>query len=231
MILQECLNQLARGKLSNLALASEGYIKDTFLLKVLDAFNEAYSRVNTALNLNVGRFKIKYTPTVTKYVLTTEHLITNGENPEEFYIEEFLEDSFKDDLSSILSIKDNLNNPLPLNSSANVNSLFFSFPNVLSIPKLHKDVKELEILYRKNPKPFDLSSFESEINIPDNALGALFSYTAFLIHSDMNGENAVQNAQKYLSEYQAIINQIISENTIQESIQTVKSKFNARGFV
>ena len=47
----------------------------------------------------------------------------------------------------------------------------------------------------------------------------------------MNTQEAVANAQKYLSEYQAIISQIISENTVQGRVLHSPSKFYSRGFV
>ena len=58
----------------------------------------------------------------------------------------------------------------------------------------------------KHPK----SSLETNpvIELPLSLIPAIRAYVAYVIHMNMNTENAVQNAQKYLQQY----NLILAEN-------------------
>lgn len=231
MILREYLNKLARGKLSNLSLASGGFIRDDSVYKVVDAINESLNRIYTALPIKINEVSLIYSPEITKYILSSEHSVLNGEDTTQFYLKDSEDAPFKDNILSILSIKDNLGKLLPLNVSDHPQSISTSYPNVLGIPLLDKKVTELQILYKESPEFLDETKFEDEIDIPDNLQSAVLSYTAYLIHSDMNTQEALANSQKYLTEYQSIINQLITENTIQGRVLHSPSKFYSRGFV
>ena len=231
MILREYLNKLARGKLSNLSLASGGFIRDDSVYKVVDALNEGLNRIYTALPIKTNEVHLLYSPEVKKYTLSSEHSVSKGIDPLTFYVKDGEYAPFKDNILTILSIKDNLGNILPTNTPDHPSSVSISYPNILGIPLLDEKVTELTILYKETPQFLDEKSFESEIEIPDNLQGALLNYAAYLIHNDMNTQEAVANAQKYLSEYQAIISQIISENTVQGRVLHSPSKFYSRGFV
>ena len=76
-----------------------------------------------------------------------------------------------------------------------------------------------------------LEDLNSKVDLPDNLFGALLSYTAFTIHSDMNTDTAVSNAQKYFAEYQNIINEIIQSATLNPDKLVLDYKFIKRGWV
>ena len=72
MILREYLNKLARGKLSNLSLASGGFIRDDSVYKVVDAINESLNRIYTALPIKINEVSLIYSPEITKYILSVQ---------------------------------------------------------------------------------------------------------------------------------------------------------------
>ena len=165
MILREYLNKLARGKLSNLSLASGGFIRDDSVYKVVDAINESLNRIYTALPIKINEVSLIYSPEITKYILSSEHSVLNGEDTTQFYLKDSEDAPFKDNILSILSIKDNLGKLLPLNVSDHPQSISTSYPNVLGIPLLDKKVKELQILYKESPEFLDETKFEDEVTL------------------------------------------------------------------
>lgn len=205
MNLQECLNKLGRGKLSNLSICFGGYVKPEHLEKVVDAVNEALLRLYTAIPIKEDHKTLSIEPGIDTYELD-------------------------EDMLTVTKVWDNLGRPYAINNPEEPEHVWVSGYKFI-VGKLPEDTQWFEIVYRAKHKPLSVEALEDEIEIPENLVGALCDYVAYLIHGDMNTQEAVGNAQKYLAEYQSIVNEVIQQSTINPEAILVNRKFIDRGFV
>ena len=233
MKLQDCLDILARGKLSNLALIENGKVKEASVSKVVDAINEALSRLYTVLPIKEKSLLIELREGRTSYPLTSDHSWRkqpkNAYNYD-YYIIDTEENPFEDDILVITEAWDDIDRVRPINDPDNPFSILVTESNLIVVNDSF-DGRVLNIAYRAKHLFLTADDLTSKVQLPENLYGALFSYTAYLIHSDMNTEVAVANAQKYLTEYQAIVNEIILNSTLSPDKSVSDMKFIKRGWV
>lgn len=204
MNLQECLTKLARGKISNLPFCVGGYVKPEFLEKVIDAVNESLNRLYTVFNIDEQSIEV---PVEDKHI----------------------EYPLKGNILYVTRVHDNLGHRYAINNPEERCSVFVT--SVALTADLPEGVTSLKLFYRVKPEELTAEDFESEINIPDNLIGALLSYSAYLLHSDLNTQTAISNAQKYLVEYQTVVNEVIQQGTIVPEAILIAKKWKQRGFV
>lgn len=234
MNLQECLDKLARGKLSNLAISSNGSIKSAAVPKVLDAINEGIARLYSQFPIKESSVIVELVEGRTEYELSSEHSIRNKVGdpvPDwEYYIRDTDEQPFEDDIQVIYEVWDNWDRKRPLNDPDTYLSVYTPEPNVIAVNSGIK-CRVLNILYRAKHKLLTLDNLDENIELPVNLNGALLSYVAYLIHSDMNTEASSIAAQKYFSEYQAVVNEVIQYGSVTPDKLVSDFKFIRRGWV
>lgn len=234
MTLQECLDRLARGKLSNLAICEKGNVKPQEIPRVIDAVNEALERLHTQLPIREKSVIVELYEGRTEYPLTSEHSVRNmkGEIYDEYdyYIMDTEANPFLDDILVIQEVWDDLDRERPLNDPVHPLSVFTPEHNFISV-NFSPDVRVLNVIYRAKHISLTADNLTDKVDIPSNLYGALLSYVAYLIHSNMNTELAVQNSQKYLAEYQNIIQEVIQNGTIAPDKLANGIKFFKRGWV
>lgn len=234
MTLQECLDRLARGKLSNLAICEKGNVKPQEIPRVIDAVNEALERLHTQLPIREKSVIVELYEGRTEYPLTSEHSVRNmkGDIHDEYdyYIMDTEANPFLDDILVIQEVWDDLDRERPLNDPVHPLSVFTPEHNFISV-NFSPDVRVLNVIYRAKHISLTADNLTDKVDIPSNLYGALLSYVAYLIHSNMNTELAVQNSQKYLAEYQNIIQEVIQNGTIAPDKLANGIKFFKRGWV
>lgn len=234
MILQECLDKLARGKLGNLAVCSGGKVRSDQIPKIVDAINEALDRIYSELPIKENSVIVELYEGRVDYEITSEHSFRKAtgdiHDPYEFYIRDTEYRPFEDDILTITEIWDDLERKRPLNDPENPLTVYTPETNRIIVEHTI-DNRILNVVYRAKHKLLTPDLLTTKVDLPTNLYGALFSYIAYLVHSDLNTEIAVQNAQKYLSEYQTIINQIIQNGTLNSDKLVMDSKFYKRGWV
>lgn len=234
MTLQECLDRLARGKLSNLAICEKGNVKPQEIPRVIDAVNEALERLHTQLPIREKSVIVELYEGRTEYPLTSEHSVRNmkGDIHDEYdyYIMDTEANPFLDDILVIQEVWDDLDRERPLNDPVHPLSVFTPEHNFISV-NFSPDVRVLNVIYRAKHISLTADNLTDKVDIPSNLYGALLSYVAYLIHSNMNTELAVQNSQKYLAEYQSIIQEVIQNGTIAQDKLANGIKFFKRGWV
>ena len=235
MNLQECLDKLARGKLSNTTLQEGGHILEKHRAKVVDHLNEALARLYTILPIKEKNLIVELYEGRTDYPLDSKHSFRKMTeesifNPYDFYIRDTKEHPFEDDILSVIEVWDDLDRKRPINDPDNPLGVYFPQENLL-IVKYAIDLRVLNIIYRAKHSILTPENLETTIELPENLFGALFSYVAYLVHSEMNTQEAVANSQKYLAEYQSITNEIVTHSTITPDKLVSDSKFIKRGWV
>ena len=234
MNLQECLDRLARGKLSNLSICSNGKIKKEHLQKVVDAINEGLTRLHTVLPLKEKSLIVEMTESRTEYPLTSEHSLRRESgsiyDSYDLYIRDTDFFPFEDDIINIIEVWDDLDRKRPINDPEHPLSVFTPEHNTLNV-NYTSDLRVLNVIYRARHKLLTLENLTDTIELPTNLEGALISFVASVIHSDMNTETAVANSQKYYAEYQNIVNEIIQNGTMNPDKLVLNRKFIGRGWV
>ncbi len=234
MNLQECLDVLARGKLSNLSLVSNGKVLEEAIPKVVDAINESLLRLHTQLPIKENSLIVELYEGRTEYPLTSEHSVRNAKGSIydgfDYYIMDTEANPFVDDILVIQEVWDDLDRERPLNDPIHPLAVFTPEPNFISV-NYSPDVRVLNVIYRAKHIILTPDNFTDKVDIPSNLIGALLSYTAYLLYSDLNTEIAVQNSQKYFAEYQNIIQEVIQNGTIAPDKLANGIKFFNRGWV
>ena len=234
MTLDECLKQLALGKLSNLSLAEGGQIKTEKKEAIVNYINEALLRLYTQFPIKEKSLIVELYEGRTVYPLTSEHLIRNRKgqitDEYEYYIMDTPDNSFQDDILTIMSVWDDIDRKRPLNDPENILSVMTPQPNVIEV-NVTATGRVLNIIYRAKHLILTPTKGTDKVELPANLFGALFSYVAFLVHSSMNTKEAVENAQKYYAEYQNIVNEVIQNQTFTPDKLTLDRKFIKRGWV
>lgn len=239
MTLEECLNQLARGRLSNLAICEGGRIKEGNFLKVIDAVNEGMTKLYSIFPIKEKQLLIELLEGRTDYPLTSEHSLRNFKfqdvpkeevNHWDYYIRDTDEHPFEDDILQIMEVWDDLDRKRPLNDPDSPLAVFTPEPNLL-IVNFSVWGRVLNVVYKVKYLPLTKDDLNKELEIPEFLNAALMSYVAYLIHSQINTQEAVANAQKYLSEYQAIVNEINLSGLFTPDKLISNKKFIKRGWV
>ena len=234
MNLQECLDKLARGKLSNLSICSGGKIKDEHRQKVIDAVNEGLLRIYTALPIKEKSLIIQMTESRTEYPLTSEHSLRNETgsiyDSYDLYIRDTDFYPFEDDILNIIEVWDDLDRKRPINDPEHPLSVFTPEPNTLNV-NFTSEARVLNVIYWAKHKLLTLENLTDTIELPTNIEGALLSFVAYSIHGDMNTETAVANSQKYYAEYQNIVNEVIQQGTLNPDKLVLDRKFIQRAWV
>lgn len=234
MTLDECLKQLALGKLSNTSFAENGKIIEDKKEVIVSQINEALLRLYTLFPIKEKSIIIELYEGRTEYPLTSDHSVRKATglitDPYDFYIMDTEANPFQDDILTIMSVWDDIDRKRPLNDPENILSVMTPQPNVIEV-NVTATGRVLNIIYRAKHLILTPNKGEDKVELPANLFGALFSYVAYLIHSSMNTKEAVENAQKYLVEYQNIVNEIIQNQTFTPDKLTLDKKFICRGWV
>ena len=235
MNLQECLDVLARGKLSNLALVSNGKILEESIPEVVDAINEGLRRIYTNLTIKENNVILELTESRTDYEITSEHSLRNWDSEDPFasykyYIRDTEARPFKDDILVILEVWDDLGRKRPINDPDSPLGVYVDQPNNLSV-NFTREGRVLNVIYRAKHLDLVPAELSTRIQLPENLYGALFSYVAYLLMGRMNTQEAVANSTRCFNEYQSIINEITMNSTLNPDKLVSDSKFCIRGWV
>lgn len=239
MTLQECLDLLARGRLSNLAICEGGRIKEGNILKVIDAVNEGMTKLYSIFPIKEKQLLIELLEGRTDYLLTSEHSLRNfkfHDVPKEevdhwnYYIRDTDEHPFEDDILQIMEVWDDIDRKRPLNDPDNPLAVFTPEPNLL-IVNYSIWGRVLNVVYKAKHLLYTKADLNKEMELPEFLYGALLAYVAYLIHSNINTQEAVANSQKYFTEYQNIINEVNLNGLFTPDKLVSNKKFIKRGWV
>lgn len=177
--------------------------QELVILLIQEALNQLYAR----FDLKKDSIYVDLVEGKIKYKISSEHLMTESlEANYDQYLWKPGNRPFNDDILKITGVVDSTGIELPLNNPDKPNSIFTPTYNEIEVKELDPEI-ELEVIYiSKHPT---LSIEENTlIEIPLSLYPAVRAYVASQVHSSMNTETAVQNAQKYLNQF----NLIIAEN-------------------
>ena len=235
--LHDFITSLGYGTLKNLHQSivdpNTHVILDKAIPEIVHWINEGLVNIFTTYDIQ-DSISVHIHESRTLYPLRSEHNMTLKEYlqkqpPYERFIWKSLEEEYNDNLMQIRKVVAHEGVELPLNDPSNEWSAFTREFDVLELP-VNMLSGMVEVIYRaKHP----VVSYEDNTNIslPPGLYDALANFVAFKIHSGMNTELSVQNAQKYYQEYKSIMDNVYTNGTIETDYQPDFTKFYKRGFI
>lgn len=231
----ELFHDLAHGELSNTPYADDpdfGAIREKDKAKVVHAVNEGLTRLHTRFQLRTKSVIIEQREGITTYHLDSRFAESNW-TPLAVgypYIKDLSGERFVDDVLQILTVSGLDGKALPLNDLDNPRSVFTPTASTLQVPKPVWG-EPLAIVYKAKHPVISASREGNEIFIHDSLMGALKSYVAFKLLSQMGSQEQRSMAGEYLSMYENICGEVTATDVINNTEVPTLTKFNKRGFV
>ena len=236
MNLQEFCKKLANGRLSNTFFIEESegtnIIKVAHRPKVIDAINEGLVRLYTRFVLNEKDAIIALRSHITSYRLNSLYSETlyPQDGVEIPYILDLPGEVFINDVIKILYVLDYDGKELPLNDVNNSKSLYSPKFDVIQVPE-PKTGDLINVIYQAKHIELTIDEPLEEIVLHSSLLGALESYVAHLLFSDINTDDAKIKSDKQLAKYEQICSEVLFTDIVSSSVISTKTKFNNRGWI
>lgn len=232
--------QIAFGELSNLIWAKDGELNGKYDGYVTQFIKEALDVIYAKFNLKQEAVFLEPVEGKLDYEISNEHLLSDSslEADYDHYLWLPNQTKFDSDILKITGVIDFTGYRLPLNDEYVKHSLFTPFFNVLQIPAaIIRAGHELEVQLAMAHPLFE-DDDNTEVELPTAFIPAVRAYVAYLVHSNMNTDNAVNNANKYLTQYNMILQELVGQDEDISAhmrpgymLHSNAFKFEARGWV
>lgn len=233
LTVDDCFKRLSFGHFSNLSLGTDGsgVIRESDTNKVINAMNEALTRIYARFCLQEKEVMIEQQAHITNYHLDKRFAMFNSERlPEHIpYILDLPNEQFNNDALSIITAFSFTGRNYAINEEHNPLSLFTPSPTVLQVP-YPKQGEPLTVLYQASHARLEYGVKQAEIILPLVLEDAFFARVAYRIYTGMNTQEATVKAAEHLQMYDLVCNEV--EDKGHASISNPSSgKFCQRGFV
>jgi hypothetical protein len=242
MIVSELFSKLSYGQLSSLAIGMDGAgsIAEAGKPAIVHHLNDALSKLYSSFMLKEKDLQLLMEYTITIYHLQPRFAytyvptgaITGGRRSDDEYYRYIMDlptAPFKGDVLKIHAVFDAEGNNIPLNDSADINSVFTPQANVLQVPRPIQS-QTLSVLYQAKHIPI-IGDLQEQIEIPNVLEEALLSWIAYKVFSAMGTEQSTSKAQEHRAAYDSEIARVIVQDLVGTSVSTSNSRFENRGWV
>ena len=231
--IEELFCRLASGTLQNTSLATEdGDIDEDGKFKVINAINEALTRLHSRFILKESNVIVEMQEGRTNYPLLKKYAIQSYD-PTEVpcpYIIDLSGEAFDEDVIKILAVYDDLGCQRALNDADDCWSVFTPRPNWLQNPR-PRNREALNVTYQaKHTKITCDDTSDGIIDIPETLDSALDSYIAFRVYSGINTQEAKQSASEMLAHYEAVCAEVVAQDLVSTSYSNTNTRFTKRGW-
>lgn len=237
MNIQELFRRLSYGPLSNLSMSGEGTgaILDDAKPKLISYANEGLLRLHSRFLLRESTLAIQVINSLTYYYMLKRFArseITDPPCPNTpySYILDSTDEPFQDDLLKILKVTGIDGKEFTLNDNEDRLSLFTPQPNLLQIPIILPD-ELLSIQYQARHPTLDYADETQEMDLPFALEGALVAFVAGEVFSHMNGADNSAKGAEHMNRFEGICMEVEATDLISQSVSSIGSKFQQRGFI
>lgn len=234
MTVEELFHRLSYGELVNLSMSTDGNgtILEEKQPSIIIAANEALLRLYSRFVLKESEVIIGMVDHITQYHLSVEFTESQGDPDEEryLYIKDLHNEHFTGDVIKVMRVFDSLGAELKLNDAEAVWSVFTPKPKTLQVP-IPLDGQSLSVVYQAKHATLVDDDLEQLIDVPEVLEGALTSYIAGKIYSNMNGVENIAKSQEQFAVYDSICSDAIDRDLVNTSISSTNTKFYKRGFI
>ena len=232
----DLFSRLATGELSNLAIGNEGEIDPVDYATLIHHANEGLVRIYTKLVLLEKDVIIQQVNHITNYYLHRIYAESSGSTQRHKYIKDMQCDPFLQDVITVTAIFDMFGNKISINDADDPYSYFLPQQDMIQVPNpeegksisVNFQARHPELVYKTKPIAKVL---DQEIMLPFYLEGALQTFVAYKIYSNMNGQENTAKGQEYNATFETILLDILEKDTANQTSQTSHHKLEHRGFV
>lgn len=240
--LSRLLRHLAHNELSNLSLIDETEIaiRDNKVHGIIGHIDDALVRLHSRFILHEKEVLIRVQPGRTRYPLElrfarSAHNFTEIPNTNDFILDTPMA-PFIEDVIKVLAVFNECGRQYSINDIEDPLSCFLPKPQTLQVPTECPD-RILSVMYQArhvelNRHNRDRAALMAQkIDIPDFFLEAVRAFVAAQVYSNMNGQEAQLNYQKYMARFETICVEAEEQDLVNRSHHTTFTKLENRGFV
>lgn len=237
MTLQELLQQLAHGELSNLSLVKDGAITEESIPKVLDSINQGLTDLHTRFRLMEKELHVLCFASKTLYPLRKKNAVSDPTPYEPKYILDTPDYPYTGDLIQILSVTDERGYQVTVNDSGRYGSVFIPRFDTVQVTNPTND-KMLAITYQAKHPTIRLlddlccSAFlDQEIVVHPILEEALRLRIAYRTYSPMDRKEQAAKVALLDQKYEMLCMEAENRNLINGAAFSTTWKLESRGFV
>lgn len=234
MNLTELYRRLSLGELSNLSIGNEGggSITDRGKPKIVLHANTTLKKLYARFNILEKQLVLETRPHRTEYHLHPQHAFTqiSDSNPHECFIIDNDERPFTGDLVRPVEAFDNSGQRYVLNEDGSYFSLYYTKPEVLTIPDPLLGQVFAVSYQALHPELLD-GDDEQEISIPSVLETALTAGIAGEIYKNMNTQEASMNASLHYATYEDICGRVEQNDLLARTRSNTGFKFEQNGWI
>ena len=202
MTLQDILNDLTYGELSNHGMCMEGKIGDIDKPKVVSAINSGLLDLYTMFPLLTKELTFIQYSYITQYHLDIKYARTNKESGEKIkYIYDSKFDPFLGDNLRIESVSNEIGDLLLLNSNSECLVGLTPDMNTLEIPN-PVNTNALFVTYRARHPTVTIDTLDLDVSFPHHFRNALLAFVGSRVYSGGTAPEHVAKSQELLQKYE-----------------------------
>ena len=232
MHIQEFLDNLCLGELSNLYLGEQGQVELSPLRrrKLIAYTNQGLKALCSRFQLVQKELIIRAKDRVSLYPLRPEHSMTNGTANLKF-IDDRMCDAFKGGVIKILGVFNEMGMEFPINDHQRNDSLFTPTFDTLQITHPVEDQGYSVIYQALHPLIVDEDCGCQDFNLPPMLEEALMAFVAGKVYGHMNGEANKAVSQGHMATFEAKCLEAGTLDMSAESAVDSHNKAETKGFV
>lgn len=232
MKLQELLNELAIGELSNLAFAKTGVIDPTAHGKVITAINVALNDLFSRITLAEKEVLVETLDWKSIYFIRKEHARMDPTPGFQKYILDTPANPFTGDLVKVLGVNNEVGDPLPMNDAEQWASVFL--PAFDTVQFNHPGAKQVFSVQYQALHPKLLMSgtgyLDQVLRVPTVLMDMVKMKTASTLLAPMGGQTETLKAQALAANYEARHTSLVFKNDVGDTGVNTNVKAMLRGY-
>ena len=202
MLLSELFNYVVTLDSSSLDLDTngDGVVKAAHYPKVINAINLGLTHLYMEFPIRERSVIVQLYDHITNYTLSSQYADTNTSSNEVYkYIEDSAAYPFEDDVSIILSVTNEIGTALPINDSAEIDSIYTPYYNVIQHPYPNDD-NAISVIYKAKHQeiPINATAATYVVDLPMQVLPILLLYVNHKLLAAINKEESMAKLNEYI---------------------------------
>lgn len=205
-----------------------GFIQSAHRSRIIGMINVSLDALHTRFKIFTRDMILRTDGIRTLYALREEHADTN-ESTEPKWIEDNIQNPFREDIIKILKVFDEDENELSINNIEDDKSIYFPSFELVQVPEKIENQRYF-IMYQAKHGLLNPSDPMQLVYLPTSLFSALEAYVSYMIFSSMNGQEHLARSQEHLMRYERICQMVENEDILHESAGAKNNKLDERGF-
>lgn len=233
MNLYDLMSTLAHGELSNLSLVTNGAIAETAHRKVVSAINATLTDIYTRIPLHEKELIVRTLEWKSLYLLRKQFALTSGSQEQHKYILDSQSYPFTGDIVRILSVTNEVGDPLPLNDPEQWAAVFTPYYDAVQFTHPSDNqifTVQYQALHPKLALEPTESMMQQQIMLPPVLEELLVLGTASRVIAPIGGQTQTLRAQYLDTAYESKLTFAQLRNDVGDTGTATNVKLMLRGY-